>query len=93
MNTIDLLFDILQDKQSDQKFYNEAMLGTINPSTRELFKSLRDQEDRHCIVLQQEILAIEAKPFPINKIISLKKEKYISHVDVDLASNTGSGET
>ena len=92
MNTIDLFYDILQDKLSDQKFYNDAMLGIINPSTRELFKNLRDQEERYCLVLQQEILAIEAKPFPINKIIGFKKEKYISHVDVDLASNTGSGD-
>ena len=89
MNTIDLLYDILLDKLADQNFYNESMIWTINPSARELFKNLRDQEERHCLVLQQEILAIEAKPFPINKIIGFKKEKYISHVDIDLTSNTG----
>jgi rubrerythrin len=86
MNTVDLLYDVLQDKLANQRFYNEAMLSVINPSARELFKKLRDEEERHSIILQQEILAIEAKPFPINKFLGFKKEKYISNIDINNSS-------
>lgn len=91
MNTKDLLYDIMQDKFSSQRFYNDIMLGIINPSARELFKRLRDEEERHGVVLQREILAIEAKPFPVNKIIGARKEKYISGIDRDVTFNSNSG--
>lgn len=90
MNTKDLLYDAMQDKFSSQRFYNDTMLGIINPSVRELFKKFRDEEERHGVVLQREILAIEAKPFPVNKIIGSRKEKYISAVDLDVTYNPGS---
>lgn len=91
MNTKDLLYDIMQDKFNSQRFYNDIMLGIINPSARDMFKRFRDEEERHGIVLQREILAIEAKPFPVNKIIGARKEKYISGVDIDVTFNSGVG--
>lgn len=77
----------MQDKFSSQRFYNDALLGLINPSARDLFKRLRDEEEKDGIVLQREILAIESKPFPINKIMVARKEKYIPSVDVDVTVN------
>ncbi len=91
MNTKDLLYDIMQDKFSGQRFYNDAMLGVINPSVRELFKRLRDEEEKHGIILQREILAIESKPFPVNKIIGRRTEKYISEFDTDITVNPDPG--
>jgi rubrerythrin len=38
---------------------------------REFFTRLRDEEMAHISALQKEIIAIEAKPFPVN-IISPK---------------------
>ncbi|KJS14823.1 MAG: hypothetical protein VR69_16250 [Peptococcaceae bacterium BRH_c4b] len=91
MNIKDLLYDIMQDKLSSQRFYNDSMLGMANPSVRELFKKLRDEEESHGIVLQREILAIESKPFPINKIMVARQEKYISSVDTDVTENADPG--
>jgi rubrerythrin len=91
MNAKDLLFDIMQDKFSSQRFYNDAMLEIINPSVRDLFKRFRDEEEKHGIILQQEILAIESKPFPVNKIMVARQEKYITNVDIDVTGNSDPG--
>ncbi len=91
MNIKDLLFDIIQDKLSSQRFYNDSMLGMTNPSVRDLFKKLRDEEESHGIVLQREILAIESKPFPVNIIMAAGHEKYISGVDTDVTENADPG--
>lgn len=69
MNTLDLLYDALDDKIQMQIYYNESMLRIVNPAARQLFSNLRDEETRHIQAIQQEIAAIEAKPFPINKIL------------------------
>lgn len=69
MDALNYLNQVLEDKISNQAFYNELSVKVTNPAVRKLFTRLRDEEMAHLEVLQKEILSIESKPFPINKII------------------------
>lgn len=68
MDALNYLNQVLEDKINNQAFYNELSVKVTNPSARELFTRLRDEEMTHIEVLQKEILSIESKPFPANKI-------------------------
>lgn len=69
MDALNYLYQVLEEKINNQAFYNEQSVKVTNPVARELFTRLRDEEMVHVEVIQKEILSIEAKPFPVNKII------------------------
>ncbi len=62
LKTRDLLYDLLQDKIRGQTFYNGMMVRMVNPRARDLFKTLRDEEDRELLAVRSLFLALEAKP-------------------------------
>ena len=70
MDSLEFLNDALEDKVRNQAFYNEAAVRVRNPSARQLFIKLRDEEMRHIDVLQKEVVAIENKPFNVTKILA-----------------------
>lgn len=69
MKNLNYLYQALEEKISNQCFYNEMSVRVANPAASALFTRLRDAEAAHVRVLQKEILAAEAKPIPINKIL------------------------
>ncbi|OAT81281.1 hypothetical protein [Desulfotomaculum copahuensis] len=69
MNKLELLYDVLHDKMHSQVFYNEQMIRITNPVAHQLFMRLRDEEAQHILRLRMEILTLETRPFPINKIL------------------------
>ncbi|HHU86969.1 MAG: hypothetical protein ACOX86_04870 [Pelotomaculaceae bacterium] len=71
MDALNYLYLALEDKIANQSFYNHFSVRITNPVVREFFTRLRDEEMAHISALQKEIIAIEAKPFPVN-IISPK---------------------
>lgn len=73
MDVLDLLKDVLEDKIANQKFYNDAVVAIRNPKIKNMLINLRDEEMEHIEMLQEEIIAIEEKPFPVNKIIAKLK--------------------
>lgn len=70
MDALNYLYQVLEEKINSQGFYNELSVKVTNPSARQLFTRLRDEEMEHIDVIQKEILFIESKPFPVNKIIA-----------------------
>lgn len=70
MDNLDLLNDALEDKIRNQTFYNDAAVRIRNPSARQLFIKLRDEEMKHIDILQKEIVAMENKPFSVTKILA-----------------------
>ncbi|MEW6697424.1 MAG: hypothetical protein ACOY35_06665 [Bacillota bacterium] len=70
MDSLEFLNDALEDKIRNQTFYNDAAVRVRNPSARQLFLKLRDEEMRHIEILQKEVVAIENKPFPVTKILA-----------------------
>ncbi|MDD3652806.1 MAG: hypothetical protein PHO01_01280 [Desulfotomaculaceae bacterium] len=73
MDALNYLYQALDQKIYNQAFYNELSVKVTNPAARRLFTRLRDEEMVHIEMLQKEITAIEAKPFPVNRIISTFK--------------------
>ena len=73
MDSQNLLNDALEDKMRNQAFYNEAAVKVRNPSARQLFIKLRDEEMKHIDILQKEIVAMENKPFSVTKILAKLK--------------------
>lgn len=73
MDSLNFLQDALEDKIRNQVFYNDAAVRVNNPTVRQLFIKLRDEEMRHIDVLQKEIVAIENKPFAVTKILARLK--------------------
>jgi len=69
LDALNYLYQILEEKISSQSFYNKLSVKVTNPVARELFTRLRDEEMAHVDLLQKEVIFIEAKPFPINKIL------------------------
>jgi len=69
LNALNYLYLALDEKINSQIFYNELSVKVTNPVARAIFTRLRDEEMAHIEVLQQEITAIEARPFPINIIV------------------------
>lgn len=70
MDSKEFLNDALEDKMMNQAFYNDASVKVRNPSARQLFVKLRDEEMKHIDILQKEIVAIENKPFTVTKILA-----------------------
>ncbi|CCO09083.1 hypothetical protein [Desulforamulus hydrothermalis] len=73
MDSLELLSDALEDKIKNQMFYNDAAIRVRNPSARQLFLRLRDEEMKHIEILQKEVVAIENKPFTVTKILARLK--------------------
>ncbi|GAB6182246.1 hypothetical protein JCM14036_35650 [Desulfotomaculum defluvii] len=73
MDSLEFLNDALEDKINNQTFYNEAAVIVRNPSARQLFLRLRDEEMKHIEILQKEIVAIDNKPFTVTKILAKLK--------------------
>lgn len=73
MDALNYLYLALEEKISNQVFYNEYSVRITNPSARSLFTRLRDDETEDIKTLQKEIAAIESKPFPVNIFISKLK--------------------
>jgi rubrerythrin len=69
LNALNYLYLALDEKINSQIFYNELSVKVTNPVARAIFTRLRDEEMAHIEVLQQEITAIEVRPFPINIIV------------------------
>lgn len=72
MKEVDIFKDILQNRASNQLFYNENLINIRNPEVRQLYSQLRDDEMRAVIKLQQKIERLEAKPYIISKIFPTK---------------------
>lgn len=62
MKSIDLLYDLLLDKTRGQEFYNGMMVRMVNPAAREVFKTLRNQDESHLVEIRRQFLSLEAKP-------------------------------
>ncbi len=67
MDSIEFLNDALEDKINHQTFYNEAAVIVRNPSARQLFLKLRDEEMKHIELQQKEIVEIKNKPYARTK--------------------------
>ena len=72
MKEVDILMDILQYRISNQLFYNEKLINIRNPEVRQLFSEMREDEMRAIEKLQQKIERLNAKPYIISKIFSIK---------------------
>ncbi len=72
MKEVDILMDILQYRISNQLFYNERLINIRNPEVRQLFSEMREDEMRAIEKLQQKIERLNAKPYIISKIFSIK---------------------
>ena len=70
MNILNYLYDLLDDTMGNQFLYNEAAVRVSNPAARDLFLRLRDEEMKNLSQAQREIISIESKPFPFNRIIA-----------------------
>ncbi|SHK46172.1 DUF2383 domain-containing protein [Desulforamulus aeronauticus] len=75
MDSLEFLNDVLEDKIRSQAFYNDAAVKVRNPSARQLFIKLRDEEMRHIEILQKEVVAMENKPFVVTKILAKIKNQ------------------
>lgn len=73
MDVLNYLYQALEEKISNQFFYNEYSVRITNPTARSLFTRFRDDETEHIKLLQKEIAVIESKPFPVNIILSKLK--------------------
>ncbi|KJS00716.1 MAG: hypothetical protein VR68_06410 [Peptococcaceae bacterium BRH_c4a] len=65
MKTMDLLYDLLMDKINSQVFYNDIMVRMVNPAARELFKTLRDDEEKRLQEIRRQFLALESAPMRV----------------------------
>lgn len=72
MNSMDILYDLLQDKIGRQVFYNGMMVRMVNPLARDLFKTFRDEEDRDLQAIRRQFLSLEARPMIQKTIIPPK---------------------
>ncbi|MTI49627.1 hypothetical protein [Sporosalibacterium faouarense] len=72
MKDEEILRDILDFKIHNQIYYNESIINVRNPEARQLFKSMRDDEMRHIIKLQQKIERLYSKTNIISKIFPTK---------------------
>jgi hypothetical protein len=61
MNTMDYLYDSLQDEMMLQSTYNKYMMEISNPEVRQLFTQLRDAKMKNITQLQQEIKTLMAQ--------------------------------
>lgn len=73
MDALNYLYLALDQKINSQAFYNDLSVKVTNPAARSLFTRLRDEDMEHIKLLQKEITAIEALPFPVNRIVSSYK--------------------
>ena len=62
MELVDILKDILQDRASNQLFYNHVMVDIRNPEVRRTFLQIRDDEMRDVVKLQEWITRLKKKP-------------------------------
>lgn len=72
MKEIDILRDLLQNRISNQIYYNENLINVRNPEIRQLFTQLRDDEMRAVVKLQQKIQKMEGPLGIVQKIFPRK---------------------
>jgi rubrerythrin len=72
MKKIDALNDILQNRVSNQVFYNENLINITNPEIRAVYTQLRDDEMRSIVKLQQLINRLEHPSGIVSKIFPSK---------------------
>lgn len=75
MKKNDVLKDILQNRISNQVYYNENVITVRNPEVRQIFTQLRDDEMRSIVRLQKKVQRLESPPGIITKILP-SKPKY-----------------
>ena len=75
MKEVDVMKDILQNRISNQLFYNNSIIDLRNPEIRQLYTQMRDDEMRSIVNLQQKIQRLEA-PEGIISIIFPTKPKF-----------------
>jgi hypothetical protein len=72
MKDVDILKDILENRISNQKLYNNNILNVRNPELRQMYTQLRDDETRAVVNLQQKIARFGASTGIIGKIFPTK---------------------
>lgn len=72
MKKNDVLKDILQNRISNQVYYNENVITVRNPEVRQIFTQLRDDEMRSIVRLQKKVQRLESPPGIITKILPSK---------------------
>ncbi|NLI58012.1 MAG: hypothetical protein GX387_05750 [Clostridium sp.] len=72
MEVVDILKDILQNRISNQIFYNKNLIIMRNPEVRQLLTQLRDNEMRAIVKLQQKIDRLQDASGIISKIFPTK---------------------
>lgn len=73
MKSMDILYDLLQDKINSQEFFNSMMVRMVNPLARDLFKTIRDEEERDVIIVRKNFLSLEAKPMILKAFFPSQK--------------------
>jgi hypothetical protein len=73
MKSMDMLYGLLQDKINSQLFYNGAMVRMVNPLARDLFKTIRDEEESDVLRIRRMFLALEARPMILKTFIPARK--------------------
>ncbi|MGE5415352.1 MAG: hypothetical protein ACM3UZ_01040 [Acidobacteriota bacterium] len=74
MKEIDVIKDLLQNRISNQVFYNDNLINIRNPELRQVYTQLRDDEMRSIVKLQQKVQRLEAPTGIISKIFPSKKK-------------------
>jgi hypothetical protein len=72
MKEIDVMRDILQDRISNEIFYNSNIIEFRNPEIKQLYTQMRDDEMRSIVKLQQKIERNEAPEGIISRIFPTK---------------------
>ena len=72
MKDVDILKDILENRISNQEFYNHNLLCVRNPELKQMYTQFRDDETRAVVKLQQKIARLEAPTGIISKIFPTK---------------------
>ena len=74
MEKIDALKDVLQNRISNEIFYNENLINITNPEIRAVYNQLRDDEMRSIVKLQQLINRFEHHAGIVSKIFTSNKK-------------------
>ena len=72
MKESDILKDILQSRISNQVSYNNNLIYIRNPEVRQVYTSMRDDEMRSIIKLQQKIKKLELPKGIISRVFTAR---------------------
>lgn len=73
MKSMDILYDLLEDKIKSEVFYNGMMVRMVNPLARDLFKTFRDEDEREVRAIRKQFLTEEARPMIFKSFIPGRK--------------------